>query len=82
MSDSESIEFSDEPQTITWETAKRFKLVFGQHRGKRLAILVKSAKNRDYLRYLLSWENIRPDTAANISCVLNHYEEVKKTRDL
>jgi hypothetical protein len=75
-----TIEFSDDQQDITWDKAKRFKIVFGKHKGKRLGALVKKAKHREYLRYLLTWSEIRPDTQANITCALEHYADAKKCR--
>jgi len=78
--DQQELEFSDDCSEVTWNSAKRFKLVFGKNKGKRLGALVKRAKHRDYLRWLLTWDEIRPDTAANITCCLQHYDDLKSRR--
>ena len=78
-SDSEQ-SFSDDEQ-VTWEKARRFKIVFGKrYNGKRLASMIKSKKRRDYLKYILSWDKVRPDTAANIRAALDQYGEMKIQR--
>jgi hypothetical protein len=79
MSDIE-IEYSDDEQTVSWGTAQRFKLVFGKHQGKRLAFMILKSETREYLRYLLSWDKLKPDTRANIACALEHYDETKNKR--
>jgi hypothetical protein len=80
-SDSDNIlEFSDDAQEVTWDSAKRFKLLFGKHKGRRLGTMIRKPKHRDYLKYLLGWDDIRPDTAKHISCALDYYREMKNRR--
>ena len=76
-SDSE-YEFSGDDSQVTWETAKRFKLRFGKLSGKRLGYAVRTAKNRDILRYYLSWSDLREESRVNIQCALDHYDQRKQ----
>ena len=80
MSDNE-IEYSDDEQTLSWDTVQMFKLAFGKYQGKRLAIMIRKSDTREYLRYLLSWDKLKPNTRANINCALKHYDETKKKRE-
>jgi hypothetical protein len=73
-------DFSDDEKKVTFQEAKRFKLQFGQHSGKRLLVLVKNSKGRDYLRYLLNWDKLRENTRANIQCVLDEYQLQKDSK--
>lgn len=82
MSDSENeiIYSDDENQELTWESAKRFKLVFGKYSGKQLGFMIGSKQTRGYLRYLLEWDQLRQGTRANIQCALEHYQEMNTSR--
>jgi hypothetical protein len=79
MSDVE-IEYSDEEQETSWDTAQRFKLVFGKYQGKRMAFMVRKSETREYLRYLLTWDKLKPKTKSNIECALDHYKTAKTKR--
>ena len=78
MSDVE-FEFSGDEEAVTFETARRFKLRFGQYSGKNLGNLVRKAKTRDYLRYLLTWQELKEETRVNIDAVLLGYQQAKET---
>ena len=80
MSDIE-FEFSGDEGEITFETARRFKIRFGQYAGKNLGILVRKATTRDYLRYLLTQQELKEETRLNIDAVLLGYQEAKEARD-
>ena len=77
MSDIE-FEFSGDEEEITFETARRFKMRFGQYAGKNLGILVRKAKTRAYLRYLLTWTELKEETRLNINAVLLGYQEASE----
>ena len=77
MSDVE-FEFSGDEEAVTFETARRFKLRFGQYSGKTLGNLVRKAKTRDYLRYLEKWQELKEETRLNINAVLLGYQEAKE----
>jgi hypothetical protein len=79
MSDSE-MEFSGDEEPITWQSAKRFKLLFGKHRGKSLGSIVRTMKGREYLRYILNWSELRPETGDQIKCVLAYSYTLKQNR--
>ena len=74
-------EFSGDEEAVTFETARRFKLRFGQYSGKNLGNLVRKAKTRDYLRYLLTWQELKEETRVNIDAVLLGYQQAKEARD-
>ncbi len=42
--------------------------------------MILKSETREYLRYLLSWDKLKPDTRANIACALEHYDETKSKR--
>ena len=71
---------SEDEQAVTYEQAKRYKIRFGKYSGKRLCQLVRKSKTRDYLRYLLSWKQLRSEAKANIACVLDEYEQFKQRK--
>ena len=71
-------EFSGDDEEITFETARRFRMRFGQYSGKNLGNLVRKAKTRDYLRYLLTWQELKEETRVNIDAVLLGYQQAKE----
>ena len=75
-------EWSDDEEElpVTWQTACAWQLPFGQHRGEALGVLVRTPKERNYLRWLLGWDKLREDTEAKIRCVLEHYEQQKPAK--
>jgi hypothetical protein len=64
-------------EDVSWETARGFVLSFGKFKGETLGILVRTKKEREYLRYLLTWDKLREESEQNIRCVLQHYDEAK-----
>jgi hypothetical protein len=73
-------DFSDSEPVIDWNSCRSFALPFGKYRGETLGVLVRTKKTREYLRWLLTWEEIREETEAQIRCVLEHYDAVKAAR--
>lgn len=61
-----------------WET---FVVRFGKYKGQTLASMITRGRTRGYLRYILSWPDIRPNTHANITAALAHYDKLKKERE-
>ena len=82
MSDSEQefILSDEENENLTFDQAKRYKLCFGQYKGKRLAQLIRNSKGREYLRYLLTWDKLREDGRANITVCLEEYKTFKQNK--
>ncbi len=79
MSDEEPIVFSDDEKApLTWETARRWKLPFGKHRGERVGMLVCDKKTRNYLRYLLEWDGLLPEARAILDFALTYYKALKR----
>jgi hypothetical protein len=78
--DTDSVESSDDEYSVTWRSAKMYKLVFGKYKGKRLGTMILAAKNREYLRYILSWDKLHRETAVNITCALEHYRDRQKSQ--
>lgn len=81
------VTFSDDEDTTTssfaddaskWET---FVIRFGKFKGQTLASMITRGRTRGYLRYILSWPDIRPNTHLNISAALAHYDKLKKERE-
>ena len=62
-----------------WEN---FTLRFGKYKGTNLAEMIKKGRTRGYLRYIMTWQDIRPHTAANIEKALQVYNASKDARDL
>ena len=81
----DEIDFSDEENQYDqynhdvndW---RNFQLRFGKHKGRSLQFMIHNPRDRSYLRYVLKWDDIRPNTAENIRAALSHYEEEKKKR--
>lgn len=79
-SDDETVVYSDQeqPEPPTWDEAQDFKLVFGKYQGRTMKSMLASGKRRHYLRYLMKWDKLLPQTGVMIQCALDHYEELKK----
>jgi hypothetical protein len=78
-SDDETVVYSDEeqPDPPTWEQAQDFQLVFGKYQGRKMKSMLLTGKRRHYLRYLMKWDKLLPQTGVMIQCALDHYEELK-----
>ena len=76
--------FSDEENG--WEEGagdwRSFEIRFGKYRGHTLPQMLEKGRTRQYLRYILGWQDIRPNTAENIRKALSHYDELKAAREL
>ena len=60
-----------------WEN---FVLRFGKYKGTTLSNMITQGRTRGYLRYILGWNDIRPNTALNINKALAHYDKMKNDR--
>ena len=83
--DSDQCNFSDDEEvfqadSVTWKMAKKYKLIFGKHKGRQLSSLTRNKADRNYLRYLLEWEDLREEPRAHIACALEHYAQKKESR--
>ena len=76
-SDEEESTMDTEVGTDSWEN---FTLRFGKFKGTTLSEMIKNGRTRGYLRYILSWPDIRPHTAANIDRALQVYNASKDAR--
>ena len=79
----EDISFTDEEDNgfhhapTEWRT---YKLAFGKNKGVPLSEMIKTARGRSYLRYILKWDDVRPNTSANINSALAYYRELKQAK--
>jgi hypothetical protein len=73
-------DFSDEGG-VTWDQARRFKIRFGQYKGRKLQDMIKSKKQRAILRHYMGWDQLRDDTRENIRVALDHYMEMKTSQE-
>lgn len=83
FSDTDEFVFSgDELNTMTYEEARRFKLRFGKLQGERLGTAASNSEGREYLRYLLTWKELRGETKVPIEMVLAEYDKRKAAKIL
>ena len=77
----DDIAFSDDEKDakVTWSQARRFKMPFGKHRGEFLGDIVAGREGRNYLRYILSWSDLKDNTRQQIQCAIDHYEMLKSS---
>ena len=74
-------EFSDsEPDEVTWENASCWQLNLGKYRGQTLGAMVRKREQREYLRWLVTWDQLRQETKVYVTCALDHYQHVKQSR--
>jgi hypothetical protein len=76
MSDTSDYELSDddEVKVIEW---RKYSLPFGKHRGTMLGPMIRTGNGRNYLRYLLEWDDLRPETKAVITQAMDHYSTIR-----
>lgn len=84
MAAEKDITFSDDeadlgPGGPAYHWAKHT-LRFGKHKGSTLRQMICSKAGRDYLRYLLKWDQLRPATKEGIEHALDFYDEQKASR--
>ena len=77
-SDTDTASVFSDVETADWETAKDFKLAFGKYKGRLLSCMIKTKRRRDYMRYLLGWDELRETTRANVQCALDTYKKEKQ----
>ena len=80
MSQSNDIIFSDDENEefeVTWEQVQTYRIPFGQHRDKTFGDMIKRGKTRSYLRWLMTWDELRDNTRTHIECALEHYNMLK-----
>lgn len=69
-------EFS-EPEELTWEEVSMWKLPFGKYKAKPVKTVLRTKEGRDYLRYLLSWQELRQSSRDRIDFALEFYKQAK-----
>ena len=76
----DNIEWSDDEacDVMNW---RNYRLAFGQFKGLVLEDMIKTRRQRGYLRYLLNWDDIRPNTQQNIEAALQYYQQEKNKKD-
>lgn len=77
------ITFSDDEEEgliSSWRDAAKFKMPFGKHRNKTLAVMISTEDTRSYLRYIMNWEDLRDNSKSAITCALEHYQDLKDSR--
>lgn len=57
-----------------------FELRFGKHKGAKLSTIVTISEGRDYMRYLLKWDELRSVTRKHLTRVLRFYDSEKARR--
>lgn len=72
--------FSDDEESADWASVQCETLAFGQFKGQTYASVVYNKRGRDYLRYLLTWSDLRPSSRSKIECALEAYADAKKRR--
>ena len=81
--------FSDEEESSTedetpwgidfkWDRVQALQLKFGKHKGKTFNEMICKRSHRDYLRYLLKWDELNATTRHFIEVSLATYEKARK----
>ena len=79
-------EFSDDEEEketgpVGWAEASTYIIPFGTtFKGQTLGDIAKSRRGRNYLKYLLKWDQLRPHTRMMINYVLAEYDSAKAAR--
>ena len=77
----DSVEFSDDEdfskpeEPHSWEDRV---LKFGKFKGSNLGAMLKTRRMRNYLKYLISWDDLDDDIREDINTALTIYEDAKK----
>lgn len=77
----DDIVFSDDEKDgeVTWGQARRFVMPFGKYKGTLLGDVVANKAGRGYLRYILTWPELKQNTRMQFQCAIDHYEHLKST---
>lgn len=78
-------DFSDDEEEQTkgpvgWAEASTYILPFGSFKGQTLGEIAKSRRGRNYLKYLIRWDQLRARTRMMINYVLAEYDNAKAAR--
>lgn len=80
-----AVAFSDEEDDSSrydnaggWE---KYIIRFGKYKGTTLADMITRGRTRGYLRYILTWSDLRPESHSNISAALAHYDKLKRDKE-
>lgn len=80
IKDPEMVTSDDELEDYNYEFVKDFKLPFGKYKGQEMQVMILTPRKRDYLRYLLKWDELQRETRGTITCALEHYEKCYKSK--
>lgn len=72
------IEYSDDEVKVDADAYKTQELAFGKYKGKTFEDMIKTKRTRGYLKYLLQWDELKPETRAHIDNALLAYDQGKK----
>lgn len=61
---------------MQWEFAREKALLFGMFKGVKMEEVVRTKRGRDYLRWLLKWDQLSPFASAMITCTMKHYAQL------
>lgn len=77
----DDIVFSDDEKDgeVTWGQARLFVIGFGKYKGSPLGELLTNKAGRSYLRYILTWPDLKQNARMQIQCAIDHYEHLKTT---
>jgi hypothetical protein len=74
---SSDIEYSEEEAEVDVDSYKTEELPFGKYRGCTFEYMIRTPRTREYLKYLLKWDELKPVTRANIKYALAAYNKSK-----
>ena len=83
--ESKDMVFSDDEEPLTpdtsnlpkhWDDVKDKTLRFGMYADKTMREMICRKRTRDYLRYILKWDELKPYSRAMIEVALQFYGEL------
>ena len=80
--------YSDEEPARSWENVSQtpvkpwqdYDMRFGKYRGQTLGEMILTGAGRSYMRYLLTWDDLRQHTRNAVEDALGAYTEAKMRR--
>ncbi len=77
---SAEIEFSESEVEVDVDAYKSETLPFGKYKGTTYEDMIRTPLLRGYLKYLLKWEELKPETRALINSALAVYNKSKPAK--
>jgi hypothetical protein len=72
------IEYSDQEAEVDMDAYKTEQLAFGKYKGCTFEHMIKTRRTREYLKYLLKWDELKSVTREHIRNALDAYDNAKK----